>query len=293
MFSRVFNRGTARRTFSTSAAVTGVKNRLASLAAGAGAGAVVAGIFGYTTVSASGDGLHPTSYPWSHGGPLSGLDHSSVRRGHQVYKEVCSACHSLQRIAYRNLVGNVCTVEEAKAYAEDIEVEDGPDDTGAMFKRPGKLSDYFPSPYPNEEAARYANNGAYPPDLSLIIKARHGREDYVFSLLTGYDEPPAGISIREGLHFNRYFPGGAIGMARPLYDNMVEYEDGTPATTSQMAKDVVTFLTWAAEPEMDDRKLMGFRAVSLLLIGLVLTTYVKRHKWSVLKSRKIVFKSVE
>eukprot|EP01137_Pigoraptor_chileana_P004924 Opistho-2@47274 len=238
------------------------RRRLATAAVGV---AVAGAGVGYSTVLASSDQVHAPQYPWSHNGLLNTFDHASIRRGYEVYKQVCSACHSLERIAFRNLVGVSHTEDEAKALAEEIQVEDGPDDEGNMFQRPGKLSDYFPKPYKNEQAARSANNGALPPDLSLIIKARHGGGDYVFSLLSGYRDPPGGIALRDGLHYNPYFPGGAIGMARPLYDNMIDYADGTPATTSQMAKDVVTFLSWAAEPEHDDRKRMGLKAMALLV----------------------------
>jgi ubiquinol-cytochrome c reductase cytochrome c1 subunit len=161
-----------------------------------------------------------------------------------------------------------------------------------------QLSDRFPAPYPNDEAARAANNGALPPDLSCVAKARFGGEDYLFALLTGYHEPPAGLQLREGLHYNPYFPGklkfdffllrgGAISMARNLYDGTVEYEDGTPATTSQMAKDVATFLAWASEPETDDRKKMGMKAMMVLGTMAVLSYWLKRYTWSYLKSRKI------
>lgn len=188
------------------------------------------------------EGLHPPSFPWPHSGWLETFDHQAIRRGFQVYREVCSTCHSLERLAWRNLVGVSHTVDEVKEMAAEVEYEDGPNDNGEMFQRPGKLSDYLPSPYPNEEAARAGNAGAVPPDLTLIIKARHGGADYIFSLLTGYCDPPAGISVQEGLNFNPFFPGTQIAMARVLFDGLVEYEDGTPATTSQMAKDVVTFL---------------------------------------------------
>lgn len=213
----------------------------------------------------------------------------SIRRGYQVYKEVCSACHSL-KIAYRHLVGVSHTLEEAKSEAAEVEVTDGPDDTGAMFTRPGKLTDRLPNPYPNEEAARAANGGAYPPDLTLITKARHDGQNYVFSLITGYSDPPEGVTLRGNLHYNKYFPGGAIAMARNLYDGVVEYEDGTPATTAQMAKDVTTFLSWAAEPEMEERKLLGIKGliVTGALIGL--TWYWKRHKWSLLKTPRFVYR---
>ncbi|KAM0786351.1 cytochrome c1 [Microbotryomycetes sp. NB124-2] len=239
--------------------------------------------------SAADHGLHPPAYPWAHRGVFETFDHSAIRRGYQVYREVCSTCHSLDRIAWRNLVGVSHTVTEAKTMAEEVEYEDGPDANGEMFQRPGKLADYMPAPYANEEAARSGNAGALPPDLSLIVKARHGGADYINALLTGYVDPPAGVEIREGLNYNPYFPGGAIGMARVLYDGLVEYEDGTPATTSQMAKDVVTFLSWAAEPEHDQRKKMGMQATIILTALLALSIVTKRQKWAGLKSRKIVY----
>ncbi|KAI0372727.1 hypothetical protein BV20DRAFT_963797 [Pilatotrama ljubarskyi] len=235
------------------------------------------------------EGLHPPHYPWSHSGWFDSFDHASIRRGYQVYREVCAACHSLDRIAWRNLVGVSHTVDEVKAMAEEVEYEDGPNDQGEMFMRPGKLSDYMPPPYPNEEAARASNGGALPPDLSLIVKARHGGADYIFSLLTGYRDPPAGFEIREGMNYNPYFPGNAISMARVLFDGLVEYEDGTPATTSQMAKDVVTFLNWAAEPEHDERKKSGLKAVILFSALFAISIYVKRFKWTVIKNRKILY----
>jgi len=162
-----------------------------------------------------------------------------------------------------------------------------------MFERPGKLSDYFPNPYVNDEAARSANNGALPPDLSYITSARHGGENYIFSLLTGYCDPPAGVTIREGLYYNPYFVGGAIGMAQALYNEVMEFSDGTPATSSQMAKDVSTFLKWAAEPEHDDRKRMALKALMMFSLLWCVSYYIKRHKWSVLKSRKIAYKPVK
>ncbi|KXN72522.1 hypothetical protein CONCODRAFT_75215 [Conidiobolus coronatus NRRL 28638] len=239
--------------------------------------------------SAADDGLHPPAYPWVQNSWLSTFDHASIRRGYQVYKEVCAACHSMNRIAFRNLIGVSHTEDEAKALAEEFEFTDGPNDVGDMFERPGKLSDYFPNPYANEEQARAGNAGAYPPDLSLIVKARHGGPDYIFALLTGYVDPPGGVEVREGLNYNPYFPGGAIAMARVLYDGLVEYEDGTPATTSQMAKDVSNFLHWASEPEHDDRKRMGMKAVFILSLLTGMSLWLKRFKWSGLKTRKIVY----
>jgi ubiquinol-cytochrome c reductase cytochrome c1 subunit len=204
-----------------------------------------------------------------------------------VYTQVCASCHGLRAIAYRNLT-NVCYSEaEVKAMAEDTEVMDGPNDEGEMFERPGKASDYHPSPYPNEEAARFANGGAYPPDLSLIVKARHGGADYIFALLTGYKDPPAGIAPRETQYYNPYFAGGWIGMPPPLSDGAVDYEDGTDNSATQMAKDVTIFLAWAAEPEADERKLMGVKWMTALTICFFFTWYYKRIKWSPIKTRRL------
>jgi len=189
-----------------------------------------------------------------------------------------------------SFVGLFLTVDEMKAMSDEHEYDTDPNDEGEIEKRPGKLSDYMPAPYKNDEAARAANNGALPPDLSLIVKARHGGCDYVFSLITGYpEENPPGAHVASGLNFNPYFPGTGIGMARVLYDGLVEYDDGTPATTSQMAKDVVEFLNWSAEPEMDKRKKMGVKVLIMsgALFGLAI--WVKRYKWAPLITRKMVY----
>lgn len=233
-------------------------------------------------------GLAAPEYSWPHNGILSSYDHSSIRRGHQVFQQVCAACHSASLVAYRDLIGVAYTEDEVKCLAAEVEVQDGPNDEGEMYMRPGKPSDHFQNPYPNEAAARFANGGAYPPDLSLITKARHDGQNYVFALLLGYREPPAGVSVREGLHYNPYFPGGAIAMPKMLTDGGVEYEDGTPATESQMAKDVVSFLSWTAEPEMDERKLAGAKWIFILSLALLQAAYYKRFRWSPLKSRKVV-----
>jgi len=253
-----------------------------------GAGALIFALD--KTVRATDLELHPPQNPWSHNGWFNSIDHAGIRRGYEVYKQVCAACHSLRFIAYRNLVGVSHTEEQAKAEAEEQMVTDGPDDTGNMFERPGKLSDYIKGPYANEEAARAANNGAFPPDLSYIVLARHGGEDYIFSLLTGYCDPPAGIALREGQYYNPYFPGGAISMAQALYNEVMEYSDGTPATASQLAKDIGTFLKWTGEPEFDDRKRMLIKAIGIFTFLTLVTYYIKRFKWSSLKTRKIAFK---
>jgi len=238
-------------------------------------------------------GLEAASYPWSHSKPWQSFDHASIRRGFLVYKQVCATCHSLDRIAWRNLVDVAFTEEEIKAMAAEVEYKDGPDQEGEMFDRPGKLSDYMPRPYPNENAARFANNGAYPPDLSLVVKAREKHEDYLFALLTGYREPPAGVSLREGLHYNPYFPGGAIAMAQALSNGQVEYDDGTGNSISQMAKDVSIFLSWASEPEHDQRKKTGIKTAILLTLMIIPTFYYKRLKWAVVKSRIIQFQNLK
>lgn len=236
------------------------------------------------------EGLHPTQYPWEHMKWTKTFDHQALRRGFQVYREVCASCHSLTRVPWRSFVGVMHTVDEMKAMAEEHEYDTEPNEQGEIEKRPGKLSDYIPGPYKNEEAARATNGGALPPDLSLIVKARHGGCDYIFNLLTGYpDEPPAGAAVQEGMNFNPFFPGTAIAMARVLFDGLVEYEDGTPATTSQMAKDVTEFLNWTAEPEMDDRKKMGLKALTMLTGLFALSVWIKRYKWSPIKSRQIMY----
>lgn len=257
-----------------------------AVAAGVATGTAVAG----ATVYASDDHIHPTALPWSHGGLTGAYDTASLRRGYEVYRQVCSTCHSMELIHYRDLVGTSHTLDQAKALAASYEVWDGPNDTGDMFERPAKLADHFNSPYTNDALARYANGGALPPDLSCIAKARPAGADYVFSLLTGYKEkPPAGVSLREGLYYNPYFPGGAISMAPPLQDDGVEFEDGTVATTTQMAKDVCTFLQFCSEPEQDDRKKMGLKMCATTVLMLAGAGYYKRFKWNMLKSRRITW----
>jgi len=232
--------------------------------------------------------LHAPHYEWPHEGWLTTFDKRSVKRGYEVYKQVCAACHSVKDIHFRDLVGVIYTEEEAKTEALEFMVEDGPDDTGNMFTRPGKLFDVLPKPYPNAEAAKAANNGVEPPDLSVIVKGRAGGANYIFALLTGYCDPPAGVSVTEGIHYNPYFAGGLISMAQALYNEIIEYEDGTPATQSQLAKDVVTFLCWTAEPEHDVRKKFLLKTMMIFATLLAASYYFKRHRWSTLKNKVIV-----
>ncbi|KAL6709627.1 cytochrome c1 [Coniothyrium glycines] len=288
---------TASRAASTSASAA--ENAFKNNALPAGATALAVGSIAWywhlygrnvDAMTPAEEGLHPTQYPWEHAKWNKTFDHAALRRGFQVYREVCASCHSISRVPYRALVGNMMTVDEAKALAEENEYDTEPNDQGEIEKRPGKLSDYMPAPYKNDEAARAANNGALPPDLSLMVKARHGGCNYIFSLLTGYpEEPPAGAVVPDGLNFNPYFPGTGIAMARVLYDDLVEYDDGTKASTSQMAKDVVEFLNWTAEPEMDDRKKMGWKVLAVTSVLFAISVWVKRYKWAPLKTRKLVY----
>lgn len=300
MFSQI--RSAARRvnvkSFSTATKQTTAQSQFAKRAiiSGAALSGLTASAVLYAdsltadAMTAAEHGLHPPAYGWSHNGPFDTFDHASIRRGYQVYREVCAACHSMDRVAWRTMVGVSHTNAEVRAMAEEFEYDDEPDDQGNPKKRAGKLADYIPGPYPNEQAARAANQGALPPDLSLIVKARHGGADYIFALLTGYpDEPPAGVVLPPGSNYNPYFPGGSIAMARVLFDDLVEYEDGTPATTSQMAKDVSTYLNWCSEPEHDERKRLGIKAVIVLSSLYLLSVWVKKFKWASIKSRKFVF----
>jgi len=225
------------------------------------------------------DQKRPHKIDWPFEGVFGTVDKQSAQRGFQVYKEVCSACHSLNRIAFRNLQDLGFSEAEVKALAASYQVADGPNDAGDMFQRPGKPSDYFPSPYANENAGRAAHNGALPPDLSLIIKARKDGPNYVHSLLTGYGPVPPDVQLADGQNYNPYFPGGKLMMPPPLSDGQVTYADGTPATVDQMARDVVTFLQWAAEPEMEARKQMGIKVMIYLAIFTAFMYVAKRNIW--------------
>lgn len=226
-----------------------------------------------------GDQKTPHKLSWSFEGVLGHVDRQAAQRGFQVYKEVCSACHSLNRIAFRNLEEIGFSEAEVKALAASYQVADGPNDNGEMFQRPGKPSDSFVPPYPNENAARAVQHGALPPDLSLIIKARKDGPNYVHSLLTGYSPAPADVQLSEGQNYNPYFPSGKLMMPPPLSDGLVTYADGTPATVDQMASDVVNFLQWAAEPEMEARKQMGIKVIIYLAIFTAFMYIAKRNIW--------------
>ena len=217
---------------------------------------------------------------WSFDGPFGAYDRASLQRGFQVYKQVCAACHSLKRVYYRNLEALGYDESQIKAVAADVMVEDGPNDEGDMFERAGRPSDRFKSPFANDAAAKFANNGALPPDLSLITKARANGPDYVYALMTGYEPAPEGEELTATQHWNKYFPGHKISMAAPLADGVVGYDDGTEGTTHQYAKDVVTFLTWAAEPEMEERKQTGIKVILFLAVFAGIMYAVKKKVWA-------------
>lgn len=233
--------------------------------------------------NAAGDAKHPAEMNWQFDGLFGTYDRNALRRGFQVYKEVCASCHSLNQIAFRNLSqegGPEFSEAEVKAIAKEYLVEDGPDDYGDMFERDALPRDKFPSPYPNENAARAANGGAYPPDLSLITKARGGGADYIHALLSGYEEAPEGVEMRAGLYYNPYMAGGKIAMPVPLLEELVEYSDGTEATVEQMSMDVTHFLNWTAEPELEQRKRMGFMVLIYLTIFAGLMFFSMRKIWA-------------
>jgi ubiquinol-cytochrome c reductase cytochrome c1 subunit len=225
---------------------------------------------------------------WSFKGIFGTFDRASLQRGYQVYQEVCSGCHSVQYLSYRNLSekgGPEFSIEEAKAIAAQFEVTDGPNSDGEIFMRPGRLSDKFVKPYPNVEASKAANDGAYPPDMSVLAKARKGGADYIYSLLLGYEEPPEGFEIEEGVYYNKYMSGNKIKMTAPLSDGLVKYSDGTESTTAQMAKDITTFLVWTAEPHLESQHRMGFKVIIYLIILLTLVYMSKQKVWSRIGSK--------
>ena len=225
---------------------------------------------------------------WSFKGLFGKFDRGALQRGYQVYTEVCSSCHSMKYLSYRNLAekgGPEFTEQQVKAIAASFEVTDGPNADGEMFTRPGKLSDKFVMPYDNVKAAQAANGGAYPPDMSVLVKARGGGVDYVYSLLLGYEDPPIGFILDEGVHYNKFMYGNKIKMASPLSEGIIEYTDGTEATVEQMSKDVTTFLMWAAEPHLESRHQMGFKAILYLIILTILVYFSMKRIWSGIETK--------
>jgi ubiquinol-cytochrome c reductase cytochrome c1 subunit len=242
---------------------------------------------------------HPKHVHWSFGGPVGHWDIGQLQRGLKIYKEVCSACHSMNLVAFRNLEALGYDENQVKAFASEYTVTDGPNSEGDMFERPATQADHFPSPFPNTEAAAYANNGAAPPDFSLLAKARapergfptfvfdvftlyaENGPDYIYSLLTGYQDAPEGVEVPDTAHYNPYFIGGpALAMANPLSDGIVTYEDGKPETVDQYARDIAAFMMWAAEPHLVERKSMGMKVMLFLLLFGALVYLAKKKVWA-------------
>jgi ubiquinol-cytochrome c reductase cytochrome b/c1 subunit len=272
--------------------------------------AVAGSLLAAPVLAAEGAGPKPLAQKWSFDGLFGSYDRAALQRGFQVYKEVCAACHGLSLVAYRDLRDIGLSDNQIKDAIKDIQVTDGPNDAGEMFERPAQLSDRFKKPYPNDQAA-VAANGALPPDLSLLAKARiveegsipvlrsfaakvrYGGPDYIQGVLTGYKEIdklpaaerekyhlPKDFKLADGQYFNEYFPGNAIRMPKPLNDGQVTFLDGAPNTVDAMAHDVVTFLTWAAEPRMEQRKQTGVKVILFLLVLAGLMYLVKRKVWA-------------
>ena len=254
---------------------------------------------------AAADDAHAAPQPprqvWSFSGPFGKYDQAQLQRGFKVYKEVCASCHAMSLVSFRNLAeagGLGYTTAQAQAIAAEYQIKDGPNDSGDMFERAGRLADRFPSPFPNDNAARAANGGTVPPDFSVLAKARTYERgfptfvfdiftqyqeqgpDYIHAILMGYEEAPQGFALPEGAHYNKYFPGHAIAMPPPITDGQVTYEDGTPTTIDQYGKDVAAFMMWAAEPHMIARKRLGLQVMLFLLLLSGLLYFTKKKVWS-------------
>jgi len=240
-------------------------------------------LFILTNPLASAEKTPPLKVDWSFKGLNGKFERAALQRGFQVYKEVCSSCHSMQYLSYRNLGeegGPEFSLEEVKAIAASVEIEDGPNSEGEMFVRPGRPSDKFLSPYPNTLASMAANGGAYPPDMSVLVKARPGGANYIYSVLMGYDDAPVGFPLDDGVYYNKYMSGNKIKMSKPLSEELVEYTDGTEASVDQMAKDVTTFLAWAAEPELEARHRTGVKVLIYLILLTTLVYLSMKRVWS-------------
>lgn len=261
---------------------------------------------------AAGGGATPPRQKWTFAGMFGYYDNNQLQRGFQVYQNVCAACHSMTRVSFRNLAekgGPEFKPEQIRELAAKwpIQVKDGPNDKGEMFERPARFGDRFPSPHANAEAAKAANNGAVPPDFSVLAKARaykvgfpgfvidalpgftyqEAGVDYIYALLAlGYTDAPKGMKVEDGLSYNKFMPGEKIAMAAPLADGQVEYTDGTPATKENYAKDVTAFMMWAAEPHLEQRKQLGFNAMMFLVVFALLLYFTKKKVWADVKRPK-------
>ena len=247
------------------------------------AGVMLASSWAGSALAAGGGDVLLKHVDWSFNGPFGKFDQASMQRGFQAYREVCAGCHWLNYIAFRNLAELGYSEAEVKAIAAEYDIVDGPNDEGEMFTRPGIPADYFPAPYDNEQAARASNGGAYPPDLSLMVKARPNGADYLYSLLTSYEEAPAGEAVPDGMYYNAAYPGHLIAMPQPLYGDDVEYANGADASADAIAADLVHFLNWTAEPKMETRKRTGVSVMIFLLLMVAFSYGAMKYVWADVK----------
>ena len=236
-------------------------------------------LFPNFNVLASGSGNDLPKHNWSFKGLTGTFDKSAIQRGFKVYREVCSGCHSMSLLYYRDLIDIGFSDEEVKAIAAEYTVIDGPNEEGEMFERPAKPSDRFVPPFSNEQEARISNNGSYPPDLSVITKAKKHGPDYIFNLLLGYTEPPVDFELGEGMYYNKWKEGHQISMAQPLDEGYVDYDDGTENNLPQLAEDITTFLVWSAEPELEERKKLGIKVILFFIVLGSIVFIVKNRLW--------------
>ena len=218
-------------------------------------------------------------HEWSFEGITGTFDRGALQRGYQVYSEVCSGCHSMKLLYYRDLIDIGFSEDQVKAIASEFTVIDGPNDEGEMFERDARPADRFVSPYLNDNEARANNNGAYPPDLSVITKAKKDGANYIYNLLLGYKDPPADIEVGDGMYYNIYMAGNQIAMPQPIYDESVDYADGTNNSAEQIAEDLVVFLTWAAEPELEERKNLGIKVILFFIVLGFIIFLAKNRLW--------------
>ena len=218
-------------------------------------------------------------HEWSFEGITGTFDRGALQRGYQVYSEVCSGCHSMKLLYYRDLIDIGFSEDQVKVIASEFTVIDGPNDEGEMFERDARPADRFVSPYLNDNEARANNNGAYPPDLSVITKAKKDGANYIYNLLLGYKDPPADMEVGEGMYYNIYMAGNQIAMPQPIYDESVDYADGTNNSAEQIAEDLVVFLTWAAEPELEVRKNLGIKVILFFIILGFIIFLAKNRLW--------------
>ncbi|MFO1069481.1 MAG: cytochrome c1 [Geminicoccaceae bacterium] len=240
----------------------------------------LAGVATAIPAAQAAEGVTPPARNWSFNGMFGTYDRAALQRGFQVYQGICQGCHGARFLAFRNLADLGYTEDEVKAIAAQYTVTDGPNEEGEMFERPARPSDRKPNPFPNDQAARIANGGALPPDLSLMAKARANGPDYIYALLTGYEDPPAEVTVPDGMYYNHMFPGHLIAMPPPLSEGAVEFEDGTPATVENMSADVTQFMMWMAEPKLEERKQTGLKVMIFLVILSGILYAYKRRVWA-------------